>query len=47
MAELIRRKLEVPEPESELAEPDPLLAVAGLWSDGTLCENLDEELYDL
>lgn len=50
MAELIRRKLNgSPEKEPEWTPPetDPLLEVAGMWSDGTLTENLDEELYDL
>ena len=51
MAELIRRKLDSPkaeaEPEWQPPETDPLLRVAGIGSDGTLTQNLDEELYDL
>lgn len=50
MAELIRRKLETSTiQQSEWTPPavDPLLALTGMWSDGTLTENLDEELYDL
>jgi hypothetical protein len=47
MAELIRRKLESPSTEPDLPESDPLLEVAGIGADGTLCANLDEELYDL
>jgi hypothetical protein len=46
MADLIRRKLETKEaPDPE--EPDPLLEVAGIGSDGTLCDNLDEDLYEI
>jgi hypothetical protein len=37
MSDLIRRRLE---------EPDPLLEVAGIFSDGTLCD-LDEDLYEI
>ena len=52
MAELIRRKLKAPDQtlaESDWTPPetDPLLAVAGIGSDGALNKNLDEELYDL
>lgn len=48
MAELIRMRIESPENESTtLGEEDPLLAVSGIISDGTLTENLDRDLYEL
>jgi hypothetical protein len=52
MAELIRRKLDVADSAADVADwkppkPNPLRELAGMWSDGTLTANLDEELYDL
>jgi hypothetical protein len=46
MSEIVRRRLKSAGP-LDLEEADPLLEVAGLFSDGTLCENLDEDLYEI
>ncbi len=49
MAELIRSKLQdrLTAPRKRKSKADPLLAVAGIGSDGRLTMCIDEELYGL
>ncbi len=49
MAELIRSKLQhrLAAPGKGKSKTDPLLAVAGIGSDGRLTTGIDEEIYDL
>ncbi len=49
MAELIRSTLQnrLTAPGKRKSKADPLLAVAGIDSDGRLTTGIDEELYDL
>jgi hypothetical protein len=54
MAELIRSRLETKSSTSRAArkkrrswEDDPLLKVAGIFSDGTLSQGIDEDLYGI
>ena len=48
MAELIRMRIESPENESTLSwEEDPLLAVSGIGSDGSLTKDIDKDLYGI
>lgn len=49
VSELIRGRLEggKAKRKARKASENPLLRVAGIFSDGTMNINLDEELYDL
>ncbi len=49
MAELIRSKLQdrLKAPATHKPKEDPLLAVAGIGTDGRLTTGIDEDLYDL
>ena len=50
MAELIRSRLERPARPRKYrrrATRDPLLKVAGIIQDGSLCQGIDEDLYGI